>query len=130
METRGGECFLWKDELVEILFSSDPSKLNVKKAINLKYENTPPSLYKYKDFNDKYSLELLKSNKMYLSRPSEFNDPFDCALKMAMKDLNETYIRNVLLEYIFDDLHQNGFDVSHKEFIRLRRKKKSYSSLN
>ncbi|MDH2660048.1 hypothetical protein, partial [Methanobacterium formicicum] len=53
---------MWREELTEILFSSDPSKLNIKKAINLKYENTPSSLYKYKDFDDKgYSLKLLKN---------------------------------------------------------------------
>lgn len=116
--------FLWKEELAESLFSSDPSKINIAKAINLKYGNTPSSLYKYRDFDDKgYSLELLKSNQMYLSRPSEFNDPFDCSLKMAGKDLDEDYIRDVLLKHIFDDLKQRGFDVSNKEFNKLRRRK-------
>lgn len=60
---------------------------------------------------------------MHLSRPTEFNDPFDCALKMASKDLDEDYIRNVLLKHIFDELKQRGFKVSNKEFFKLRGKK-------
>ncbi|BDZ70229.1 DUF2971 domain-containing protein [Methanobacterium petrolearium] len=120
---------MWKDELVEILFSSDPSKLNVKKAINLKYKNMPSFLYKYKDFNDKYSLELLKSNEMYLSRPTEFNDPFDCALKMATKDLPDDYIRNVLTESIIKRMKRQGYKVSNKELTKLKRKKDIVHSL-
>lgn len=114
---------MWKNELVEILFSSDPSKLNVKKAINLKYENTPSSLYRYRSFDDNgYSLELLKTDEMYLSRPDEFNDPFDCALKMATIDLPEDYIKKIIVPYTFNKLKQN-YGCSNKEYGKLMRSK-------
>lgn len=113
--------FLWKDELIEILFSNDPSKINAKKAINLKYDNTPSSLYQYKPFND-HSLELLETDKMWLSRPTEFNDPFDCTLKLATGDVSDEYFKEHLLEPIFFRLKQS-FGISIKELGKLKKKK-------
>jgi len=112
---------LWKDELIEILFSNDPSKINAKKAINLKYENTPSSLYRYRSFN-RHSLDLLKTDKIKLSRPTDFNDPFDCGLKMAAKDLPEDYIKEFVVPYTFNDLKQN-YGISNKNYGKLIRSK-------
>jgi hypothetical protein len=35
------------------------------------------SLYKYRAIND-YALEGLRNEKLWISRPNSFNDPFDC----------------------------------------------------
>lgn len=114
--------FLWKDELVEILFSNDPSKINAEKAINLKYIHTPSSLYKYKSFDDKgHSIELLQKDKMWLSRPTSFNDPFDCALKLSVKDLTKEYIAEVLINGHSDYYKQ--FGITNKELDKLKRQK-------
>lgn len=119
----GGGGFLWKEELVKILFSNDPTKLNPKKAINLKYENTPSSLYKYKPFdNGGHSLELLKTDKMRLSRPNSFNDPFDCAIKLVAKDMPNEYIIRILEPYS-KELKQK-FNLSDKELYKLKNSKK------
>lgn len=117
---------MWKDELVEILFSNDPSKINAQKAIDLKYINTPSSLYKYKSFvDDGHSLELLKKDKMWLSRPTSFNDSFDCALKLSVKDLTKEYIVEVFIKGNLDYYKQ--FGITNKELIKLKRKKRPYS---
>lgn len=108
---------MWKEELVEILFSSDPSKLDVKKAINLKYMNTPTSLYRYRDFDDGHSLDLLKTDKLLLSKPSRFNDPFDCALKLKVSDSPE-YIGKVLAD-------ESNLDYFKKHNISLKELKKA-----
>lgn len=114
---------MWKEELEEILFSNNPSKINAKRAIKLKYSNTPSSLYKYKPFDDKgYSLELLETNKMYLARPTEFNDPFDCGLKLASKDISDSLIKESLLEPIFDEIKQK-YGCSYKQLDKLKRSK-------
>ncbi|NUN24385.1 MAG: DUF2971 domain-containing protein [Candidatus Jettenia caeni] len=39
----------------------------------------PDVVYKYYSFNE-YSLDALLTNRVWLSKPSSFNDPFDCAL--------------------------------------------------
>lgn len=111
---------MWKDELVEILFSSDPSKLDIKKAINLKYMNTPSSLYKYRSFDDGHSLELLKTDKMRLSRPDSFNDPFDCALKLKVND-SPKYIGDILADVQNLDYFRK-YNIKQKELNKAKRK--------
>lgn len=112
---------MWKEELVKILFSNDTSKINAKKAINLKYEYTPSSLYRYRPFNER-SLELLETDKIWLSIPTSFNDPFDCALKLAVNDLPNEYIKKVLLEPNLNHLKQK-FKFTDKELRKSQRKK-------
>ena len=41
--------------------------------------NLPPVIYKYESFNN-YSLSNLKNAQIFLNRPVDFNDPFDCSL--------------------------------------------------
>lgn len=42
----------------------------------------PPKLYKYYSIND-YLYEVIKSSSCWFSRPSDFNDPFDCNLDVV-----------------------------------------------
>ncbi len=37
----------------------------------------PKTLYKYRDWSNKYHRRLLSKQQIYFPRPSEFNDPFD-----------------------------------------------------
>lgn len=113
---------MWKDELVEILFSNDCSKINPKKAIDLKFTNTPPSLFKYRSFENKHSLKLLKEDKMLLSNPNSFNDPFDSALKLVVKDMPKKYKEDLLLNKIEYEYFKD-FNISRKEFNKAKKKK-------
>ena len=114
---------MWKDELIKNLFSSDPSEINTKKAINLKYKNTPSSLYRYRPFDkNRHSLELLETDKIYLSKPAEYNDPFDCGLILTTKDLSEDFIKEVIVESTFNDLKKIS-KCSTKEKVKLKRSK-------
>lgn len=42
-------------------------------------ENRPGVFYKYRSLADARTLDCIKENKIYLSRPDKFNDPLDCA---------------------------------------------------
>jgi len=55
-------------------------------------------LYKYKRF-DEYSLRMLLNNEIWFSKPSSFNDPFDCALNPASPKTSEDN-RHQLFEII------------------------------
>jgi len=47
------------------------------------------SLFKYISFNaqnEKYTKKLLLDNKIYLSSPKDFNDPFDCTAEFSFGD--------------------------------------------
>ena len=69
---------MWKDEFMELLFSNEARKIDEKKAAELKYDNFPSFVYKYRPC-DKNSLNALKEDKIYLSNPIKYNDPYDCA---------------------------------------------------
>lgn len=116
-----GGCILWKKKFKVFLFSNDPSKLDIKKAINIKYENMPSSLYKYKTI-DKHALELLKTDMIYLSNPHEFNDLFDSTSLLATKDLKNDYFRYNMLDNIYDKIKQK-YGGSEEELKKLKLKK-------
>lgn len=107
---------------MEILFSSDPSKLDVKRAISLKYDNTPSSLFKYKSFDSTGALDILRHDEMWLSNPTSFNDPFDCGLNVSSKDLSEATIRKILAKYIPDHIKKK-YKITNEELIELSRSK-------
>lgn len=74
---------MWKNKFVELLFSNDQAKINPIEAARLKYENFPSFLYKYMPFDENnYNLKSLRDNKIFLSDPRSFNDPYDCAFML------------------------------------------------
>ncbi len=52
-------------------------------------------LYKYRNISDsrcfEYTVDSLKNNYLYFSRPSEFNDPFDCRMKINFDATDDEY---------------------------------------
>ena len=52
----------------------------------------PPLLYKYRPC-DKYNEDILLAHEMFLPRPSTFNDPFDCRIKLAFDGAPEDWVR-------------------------------------
>lgn len=68
---------MWKEQFYKLFCSSDlPTFENMKKAMELKYNNLP-TLYKYTPFDD-HSLDILNKNQVWISSPLSFNDTFDC----------------------------------------------------
>lgn len=58
-----------------------PSEAEIKKALLLKHENFPKSLFKYRAFDkNDYWKSNLERNELWLSNASKFNDPFDSVL--------------------------------------------------
>lgn len=66
--------------------------------------------YSNKESNDSanskrnYSLEALRNNTVHLSRPSEFNDPYDCSLRIDY----DTFCDKKINEFI----EENGYPIS------------------
>ena len=44
------------------------------------FANNPPSLFKYRVWDDPYHKLVITNKELYFSSPSKFNDPYDCAL--------------------------------------------------
>lgn len=88
---------MWIDDFVECLFSNDQKKINAPMAAKLKYEHFPAFLCQYMSFDENgYSLESLKENKIFLSDPTKFNDPYDSAFMMTNFRVDDKFIKQIL----------------------------------
>ena len=71
--------------------------------------NSIPILYKYCSLDD--AKKIIKSNKLKVTQPSNFNDPFDCIIPNI--DYDFKHIQNHLINKIKKLAH--GKDISKKE---------------
>lgn len=82
-------------------------------AINGVEGQIPSMLFKFVSCDSKYfrhaALELLLHNRLRLSRPDEFNDPFDCALCLEPATSDEARI------YLTDVLADQGLSLPNEE---------------
>ena len=92
---------MWKKEFVNLLYPTDPSKINIEQAMILKYKNIPSSLFKYKSFDEKgYSITILQKDEIRLATPDKFNDPFDCSLTFTMDQFGHVGFHKHLYDFI------------------------------
>lgn len=71
----------WKKELFENLFSENKNK--IKKGKEELNKHFPQYLFKYR-FNENH-IKALEENKLYLSNPLGFNDPYDSSFSIINK---------------------------------------------
>ena len=72
-------------------------------------KNIPPKLYKFQSFESKYSIENLRDNQIWFSKPERLNDPFDCATPTVFIDTdNEEVMANFLENFSFAKLRKEG----------------------
>ena len=77
----------------------------------------PTKLYKYESFNTQ-SLSNLKNSSVYFSLPTQFNDPFDCALPISL-DLSLDSIESFTTEFIKrGNLPELTFDYKNFSFTK------------
>ncbi|NOQ34155.1 MAG: DUF2971 domain-containing protein [Methanosarcinales archaeon] len=99
---------MWKKEFVDLLYPTDPSKMNIDQAMILKYKNIPSSLFKYTSFSEK-GYSILHKNKILLKTPDKFNDPFDCSLTFAM-DPSRDAIHRKCIDNFKDELSESEIE--------------------
>jgi hypothetical protein len=46
---------------------------------NVKHKTIPQILYKYREF-DNFTESIFRDSSLFFSKPSNFNDPFDCRI--------------------------------------------------
>lgn len=52
----------------------------------------PKFLYKYKRLNDS-SLAILSEKKIWYPKPSSFNDPYDCRIRLSSNGFHKTWLK-------------------------------------
>lgn len=112
---------MWKDKFVELLFSNNQMKINAMKAARLKYENFPSFLYKYRKFDENgNSVKSLKENKILLSNPFKFNDPYDSAFMLK----EPLYMQDHHVKKSIEDDpvgFKEAYDVTRKQIAKIKR---------
>ncbi|MGG3998757.1 DUF2971 domain-containing protein [Anoxybacillus kestanbolensis] len=88
---------MWIDEYVQLMFPENVNDIDTEKAMTLKYENIPSSLYKYRAFND-YSIDNLRRDEVWFNPASNFNDPYDCALTINQTEYLEENLKSAMLK--------------------------------
>lgn len=73
-----------------------------------------PILYKYCSIDD--AKKIIKSNKLKVTQPSKFNDPFDCILPNI--DYDFTHIQNHLMNKIKKLTHEKKISKKNLKFIQ------------
>lgn len=58
----------------------------------------PPQLYKFQRFSAQSEANL-QSHHLWLSKPLDFNDPFDCAIRIDRVDVTDDEIRTIFEHY-------------------------------
>ncbi len=77
----------WKDEFRQLMESCDENILNIDKAQILKNQNIPSKLYKYRPVN-KYSINNLQEDTVWLNSPNDYNDPYEFYEKIDFEAVN------------------------------------------
>lgn len=77
---------VWIDEYLE-LFSRFPHDAQATEAARLlKFRNLPPSVFKFTKVSDNH-LENLEKGQVWMSSPSDMNDPFDATFRYSAQEL-------------------------------------------
>ena len=75
----------WKTEFLELYMSGDVEKFG--QAIELKRRNIPKKLYRYRTISDdnitSYRFGEIVRGELYMSHPSELNDPLEASSNLA-----------------------------------------------
>lgn len=106
---KGASC--WIDDFYSCLSATHHSGLDIERAIQIKYENMQRTFFRYracgdegKESQDKFNKELenFEADTVWLSSPSEYNDPYDCAMTAQMGEISQA-----ITEKHFDRLIAN-----------------------
>lgn len=95
---------MWIDEFINNLNGSFQKDIDFEKAFTLKGRHLPRCVYKYRECNDN-TFENLRTNTVWLSSASSYNDPYDSAITLSFRQLNAAIVRLKLEEFPdFDEL--------------------------
>ncbi|MEJ9160133.1 hypothetical protein, partial [Paenibacillus graminis] len=102
---------MWIEDYIKLQFPFDPGEMRIEEAVQLKHENIPPALYRYRSFND-YSIRNLVNDQERLSYPIEFNDPYDTALQVNYDFLAKELFVQKNMKDMFNGLREGGVEIS------------------
>lgn len=109
---------LWKEEYAQLAFPHKSSELQIEKAQDLKFQNIPNALYRYRSFT-KYNIENLKAGVEWQSYPSEFNDPYDSRLTISLETFKTAMFYKKFSEKM-EDLKKVNIELNQSEIQEIK----------
>lgn len=100
----------WKDRYHELILENDLKAQN--EARELKKNNLPKKLYRYRSFTKKNGIQRLdeiEDGKIYLSRPEDFNDLFDVSSLLMYEDVSKYQRKDVFKEQYQNKLPKEDY---------------------
>lgn len=80
-----GDCMGWQEDFLKLYTSNEVSDYG--KALDLKLENIPEKLYRYRPISDdnirKYRFGEIVRGELRMSHPKELNDPFEACSQLG-----------------------------------------------
>jgi len=107
--TISGDSESWKLQFVRLLENSTFGRSLAEKAYELKNANLPPRLFKYFRCN-RYSLDGLQNNTVWLCSPANYNDPFDCVTKASLDRIQFSLLRALIRKFFVDRFQLHELD--------------------
>src|SRR5580700_3055376 len=95
----------WKDEFVECLEGSTSEHSQLEKACAMKAEHMPKHLYRYQADVD-YRRNSLANDKIWLSSPDKYNDPYDCEFMIQDASVEAEAHKRLEKNFTGKDPHQ------------------------
>lgn len=107
---------MWKDEYRELLFPVKSTDVKLGRAMEVKYQNIPSSLFKYRNVSS-FSKDNLINDTVRLTKATEFNDPYDCALQVNQEKAMYEGLKESAFEKVSEIFNKHGmnYEVNNEE---------------
>lgn len=107
----------WQDEFVTSLEKSTIANNLASKAIALKNEHLPEKICRYRK-DSEHSRGNLKDDTVWLSSPSDYNDPFDCETKISISAVESALARTLVRGFFQKSLRLSDLEVASAKIER------------
>ena len=117
----------WIDGFMDLLLPLDPNNIKKDAAFKVRDTNLPNSLFKYFKASDR-NIDAIKDNSVWLSCPTNFNDPYDCHFYIDLKNSNKP----IFFELSNDELKLTEEELikkKHNDFVQMYKKTLKVSCL-
>jgi len=90
----------------------------------LKPSDHPKTIYKFRDWKDKFHKSIITKRDIYFPSPKEFNDPFDCRIPESFYMLNtEEKIEKYVNDFIIRNLNKlKAKNIDIPQYVNLLKK--------
>lgn len=107
----------WIKEFLEQMAGASIEIDQINAAMALKHKNLPKTIFKFRAFSD-YSLENFRTDTVWVCSPSEYNDPYDCAITFSTEQMQKIQSKKNLDKILSQSGLKNSLTKEQIEFLK------------